>query len=96
MDKKMRIVGRNRDGNYYVKSKAFDSEHTAIQRALERLYTYEELELSPSEIEVMLEELESAKRALYKIAKGELKNLESLRRIVAETAPKEGESWPEK
>ena len=90
MLEKEKIIGKNRDGNFYVKSKSFDSEHTAIQRALERLHSYEETGLSPREIENLKLEFEIQKKALYKIAKGELKNLKSLERIVADTAPEEG------
>lgn len=90
MLEKERIIGKTFDGNYHVRSKAFDDEHTAIQRALERLHSYEETGLSPREIEHLKLEFEIQKKALYKIAKGELKNLKSLERIVADTAPEEG------
>lgn len=88
---KERIVSKTRGGVYHVNNNSYDGEYAAVQKALRRLYDYEELELSPSEIAVIIDEYEKNKRALHLIASGELKNLESLREIVAETAPaKEG------
>lgn len=83
---KERIVTKARDGAYHVNNKSYDGEYEALQKALRRLYLYESFELSPAEIQIVLEEYERNKRALHKIASGELKNLEALREIVAETA----------
>lgn len=67
MDAKMRLAGRNGFGEFRVLGKNFDSEHTAIQRALERLFAYEELGLTPGEIAEKLRELKAIEKTLSSI-----------------------------
>lgn len=90
MEVNKRIVGSSRDGSFYVKGSDIYSEYENTQKALEKLSAYEDTGLSPKEIEALKLEYELNKKALYKIASGELKNLKSLERIVEQTAPREG------
>lgn len=89
MEVNKRIVGSSRDGSFYVKGSDIYSEYEYTQKALEKLSAYEDTGLSPKEIETLKLEYELNKKALHKIASGELKNLKSLERIVEQTAPKE-------
>lgn len=86
----LKLVGKTLDGSFYVKSKAFDSEHSAIQRALELLYDYEQTGLSPYEIQTLVMEHEKDLRVIRQLAEGELKNMERLSEEIKRASQKEG------
>lgn len=73
-----RLVLKRREGGFCLKSKTFDSDFTAQQRALEKLYEYEDTLLEPSEVLKLVEELERSRRVIRNLAEGKLNSIEAL------------------
>lgn len=73
-----RLVVKRRECGFCLKAKAFDSDYAAQQRALEKLYEYEDSLLEPSEVKKLIEENERNRRTIISLAEGKINCIEAL------------------